>query len=265
MVEGDVFREVEEEMRREKAAAVWQKYGVVIIGAAVGIVLGVAGWQAWQAYDARQASAAGSAFEGAVVLAEDGKTKEAREALDKLAEDGPAGYRSLARFRLAGALAADGKVDEAVAAYDALAQADGADASLSAFARIRAAMLRVDAAPFEEINERLEGLTLGSSAWRHTAREVLALSAYRTGKKAEAERIFTEILSDNAASGAMRQRAQALLALIAEPTVTVDAAAPAKSETAAGDGTASANTPAPEGAETPSETTAEPTAPASSN
>ncbi|MEL7543237.1 MAG: tetratricopeptide repeat protein [Pseudomonadota bacterium] len=218
MVEGDVFREVEQEMRREKATVFWQRYGILIVGAAIGIVAGVAGWQAYQAYALTQASEAGAKFEGAVVASEDGKADDARKTLEALAKDGPSGYQALARFRLAGELAQAGKTAEAVAAYDALAKAEGADSSLVNFAKVRAALLRVDEATFEEMTTRLGGLTGGDSSWRHSARETLGLTAYRVGKTEEATRIFNEILADNGASSALRQRAQAMLTLLATPT-----------------------------------------------
>ncbi|MEO0620007.1 MAG: tetratricopeptide repeat protein, partial [Pseudomonadota bacterium] len=134
MVEGDVFREVEQELRREKATAFWQRYGIAIVGAAIGIVAGVAGWQAYQAYALKQASEAGARFEGAVVASEDGKSDEARATLEELATDGPSGYKALARFRLAGELAQAGKTAEAVAAYDALAKLTSELSAPSAFA-----------------------------------------------------------------------------------------------------------------------------------
>lgn len=220
MVDGDVFREVEEEMRKERAQAIWDRYGTLIVGGAIGIIAAVSGWQAWTYYQAKEAASAGARFEGAIVLEQDGKSDEARKALENLAADGPAGYRSLALFRLAGELAKSGKKAEAVAAYDKLASGKDADQSLSIFAKVRAAMLRVDDAPFDEMNTRVGTLTGGENAWRHTARELLGLSAYKNGKKAEAEKIFQEILVDNGATGALRQRAQVMLSLIVEPAKT---------------------------------------------
>ena len=81
-------------------------------------------------------------------------------------------------------------------------------------------MLRVDDAKFDEMNERLGTLTGGDTAWRHSARELLGLSAYKNGKKAEAERIFQEILVDSDAAAPLRQRAQVMLSLIVEPAKT---------------------------------------------
>ncbi|MGI9406720.1 MAG: tetratricopeptide repeat protein [Hyphomicrobiaceae bacterium] len=217
MVEGDVFREVEEEMRRERMKALWDRFGTYIVAAALAIVLGVSGYKGWQYYSNKKAAEAGSRFEGALVLEQDGKKDESLKALRKIAADGPEGYRALAAFRLAGDLADSGKKAEAVAEYDKLAKQNKSDPSLANFAAIRAALLRVDEADWDEMQKRLEGMTGGESAWRHSARELLGLSAYRNGKKAAAEKVYNEILVDTAASNGLRQRAQLMLGLIVEP------------------------------------------------
>ena len=43
----DIFREIDEEVRRDKAAELWKKYGWVVTSLAVLAVLAVAGWQYW--------------------------------------------------------------------------------------------------------------------------------------------------------------------------------------------------------------------------
>lgn len=241
MVDGDLFREVEEEMRKERAVVFWNRYGTLIVAGALGIIIGVSGWKYWEYSQAKTAATAGALFEGAVVLEQDGKSDEARKALEDLSKDGPKGYRSLALFRLAGDLAKNGKTAEAVTAYDKLATGADADQSLATFAKVRSAMLRVDDATFDEMNERLSDLTGGSTPWRHTARELLGLSAYKNGKKAEAEKIFQEILVDSGATSALRQRAQVMLSLLVEPEKQ---AAAQETKAATEDKTPTANAPA---------------------
>jgi len=122
----DIFHEVDEEVRRERLTKFWQRYSILIIGACVLLVLGIAGWRGYEWYIARQAAVAGAQFETAVTLSEQGKAADAEAAFAKVAAEAPAGYRTLARFRAAAELAKT-KKDEAVKAYDALA----ADGSLS--------------------------------------------------------------------------------------------------------------------------------------
>ena len=64
----DIFNEIDEDLRRERAKKIWEKYGNLIIAAAVLVVLIVAGWRAYEYYMQQQAEAAGEKFQDAVVL-----------------------------------------------------------------------------------------------------------------------------------------------------------------------------------------------------
>ena len=48
----DIFREVEEELRRDRAEELWKKYGRYVIALAALVILAVGGVQGWRAYDA---------------------------------------------------------------------------------------------------------------------------------------------------------------------------------------------------------------------
>ena len=41
----DIFREIEEDLQRDRYKKLWEKYGNLVIAAAVVLVLGTAGWQ----------------------------------------------------------------------------------------------------------------------------------------------------------------------------------------------------------------------------
>jgi uncharacterized SAM-binding protein YcdF (DUF218 family) len=121
----DIFREVDEEVRREKLQQLWDRHSNLIVAAALLVVLAVGGWRGYDWWEHKKAAEAGQAFEAAVLLAEGGKQAEAQAAFAKVAQEGSSGYRTLARFREAAELA---KTDPAAAvnAYAVLA----ADSSL---------------------------------------------------------------------------------------------------------------------------------------
>ena len=97
----DIFQEVDEEVRREQLTKLWQRYGNYIVALCIIVVAGVGAWRGYQWWEAKQAAQAGAAFEQAATLAEAGKHQEAEAAFAKLAIDGTAGYRVLARLRQA--------------------------------------------------------------------------------------------------------------------------------------------------------------------
>jgi hypothetical protein len=210
----DIIREVDEELRREQLQKLWQRYGVYVIGAALVVVLGVAGWRGWEWYQARESARAGARFETALELAEGNKRAEADELLATLTRDAPAGYVLLARFRAAAELAEHDKAAGA-SAYDALANDTSVEPTLRDLAKVRAALALVDTVSPADIAGRLDPLIAANSPFRPSAREILGLARFRVGEAEAARKLFTDILTDPETPPAMRSRAQLLLALLA--------------------------------------------------
>lgn len=209
----EIFNEIDEDLRREKLKKLWERYSIFIIAAAILIVAGVGGWRGYQYLEARKAAEAGSAFEAAVALSEQGKKSEAEAAFAKIASDGSKGYRGLARLRAAAdAAAADPKA--AAKLYDAIAAAPSMSASEQDLARIRAAGLLMEAEPYAAMRQRLEPATGEDRTYRHTARELLALSAYRANDATAARQWLDMIGNDARTPASMRSRAEALQALL---------------------------------------------------
>jgi hypothetical protein len=208
----DIFHEVDEEVRRERLKKLWDRYGILIIAAAVLFVAGVAGWRFYQNWQAGKAAESGAAFEQAITLADEGKHDEAQAALGKIAGTGTPSYRALARLRAAAELSQrDSKA--AVAEYDKIAADAAVESKLRELAGIRAAFLLVDSAPLDEMVRRLEPMTLGKATFRHSARELLALSAWRNGDMTATRRWSELIMADAESPANLRARTERLLAL----------------------------------------------------
>jgi hypothetical protein len=208
----DIFREVDEEVRRERLKQLWDRYNYLIIAVAVLIVVAVGGWRAYQWWEAKRAAEAGTAFAAAAILAEQGKHEEAEAAFAKLAADSTASYRMLAKFREAAA-AAHRDPKAAVAIYDQLAADESISRTMQDLAALRAGMLLVDSAPYEELRQRLEPLTAADRPFRHSARATLALSAWRANDLAAMRRWSDMILADSETPASTRGRIEMLLAL----------------------------------------------------
>jgi hypothetical protein len=213
----DIFNEVDEEVRRDQLKKLWERYSFLIIGAVILLIAAVAAWRGYEYWVAKKAAEAGSQFEAAVSLSEQGKHTEAQAAFDKIAGEAPAGYRTLARLRAAADLAqTDPKA--AVAAYDSLSADGSLDATLRDLAAVRAALLLVDTAPLSEMKRRLEPMIDPTAAFRHTARELLALSAWRNGDATSAKRYIDLVDNDAETPVGTRSRVDVLSALIAANT-----------------------------------------------
>jgi hypothetical protein len=210
----DIFHEVDEEVRRERLKKLWDSYGSLLVALCIAIIVAVGAWRGYEWWQAKKAGETGAAFENAVSLAETGKHQEAEAAFAKIATDGTAGYRTLAKLREAAALAQTDK-SAAIKAYDDLAADKGAGDVVRQLAAVRAGFLLVDTAPYSEMRTRLEPLTGSDKIFRHTARELLALSAWKSGDMDAAKQWTGMIITDPQSPQSTRTRAEVLSELIA--------------------------------------------------
>jgi hypothetical protein len=208
----DIFQEVDEEVRREQLKKLWERYGVFLIAACVLLVVAVGGWRTYEWWEAKKAAEASSAFQAAVALSAEGKNKEAEEAFAKLASSATASYRMLARFREAAEVARRDP-NAAVAIYDQLAADNSLGRVLQDLAALRAGTMLVDTAAYSEIVKRLEPLAAPDRTFRHSARIMLALAAWRAKDTTAMRKWSDMILADAETPSGTRGQIQMLLAL----------------------------------------------------
>jgi hypothetical protein len=208
----DIFQEVDEEVRREQLRKLWERYGVFLIAACVLLVVAVGGWRTYEWWEAKKAAQAGTEFQAALALSSDGKNKEAEDAFAKLATSGTTTYRMLAKFREAAEVARRDP-QAAVPIYDQLAADGSVGRVLQDLAALRAATILVDTAPYSDIVQRLEPLTAPDRAFRHSARGMLALAAWRAKDTAAMRKWSDMILADPDTPSGTRGQIQMLLAL----------------------------------------------------
>ena len=214
MSEDSFVKEVDDEMRTDQFKSLWNRYGIMIAGAALAIILGTSAFKGYEWWRDNQASKSGDMFLAALGQVKDQKPDEALKSLDELEQTGFGSYPLLARMRAATVLAAQGKGKDAVAAFDVIAADSSVDASIRDMAQLRAALLLVDNGSYEEVAKRAELLTADTNPLRHSAREALGLSAWKAGKAKEAEGFFQTIADDKATPRALGDRADLMLSII---------------------------------------------------
>jgi hypothetical protein len=209
----ELFDEVDEEVRREQLKKLWDRYSIYIVAGALLIVAAVGGWRGYQYLEAQKAAEAGAAFDKAVELSEQNKHAEAETAFTELAAKAPSGYRTLARLRAAAEIA-NRDPKEAVKLYDEVAADRGAGATERDLAKVRAAALILETTSYPNMLSRLEAATAPGATFRHTARELLALSAWRANDAAATRQWLDMIANDGETPPTLRARAEALQALL---------------------------------------------------
>jgi hypothetical protein len=214
MSDDSFIREVNDEIRKDQAKAMWDRYGPALIAAVVLIILGTAAYVGYRYWDELRANRSGDAYSQALVLADSGKNDDALAAFAQLEKDGYGAYPMLARMRAATVKADKGDVDAAVKDFDAVAADASIPAVLRDMAKLRAALLLVDHGSFADVSSRVEALTADTNPLRHSAREALGLAAWKGGKNADALKLFDQIAADEAAPRNIRQRATMMAGLI---------------------------------------------------
>jgi hypothetical protein len=206
----DFFREVDEEVRRDRVIGLWKKHRYGLIAAAVLLVAGTGAWRLYSQYRDGLSQAAGAKFEEAMQLSRDGKSEEASAAFDALSKTAPKGYAGLARLRAADERAASDP-QAAIKAYEDLAAGPAADPAYKDFARLRAAMLRVDTDDPAEFERKFAPFASDTFPYRYQIRELLGLAALKRNAFDTAANWFDGIVSDTRAPPGVKMRARALL------------------------------------------------------
>lgn len=210
----DIFHEVEDDLRRERLHAAWDKYGIVLLVVIVLIIGGTIGWLVYDKHRQDVAADAGDRFYAALKLAEAGDHTGAAKAFAELAASAPAGYAVLAGFQDAAQTLTAGDVTGAVARFDAIAGNTSVEPVLRDLARLRAATALVDGGDRAAISGRLAPLIAGSGPWANAAREVDALAAYKAGDLAAARTAYQALYDNQTAAPDQAQRAAMMIALI---------------------------------------------------
>lgn len=208
----DIFREVEEDVRRERLQKLWKQYGDVVIAAVSVLVLGVAGYKLWQYYEVKQTLKASGEYDAALQMSQGANNAQAALVFAKIARQAPSGYAETAKLAQADALLSSGKTADAIALYKTIADKDKNE--LGAVARVRAAWAEADTASRGDLVTLLQPLADPASPWRFMVREILAYSDFRDGRTAQAESEYQSLSREAGAPANLRQRAGAIAALM---------------------------------------------------
>ena len=207
----DIFEEVDEELRQERVARLWKRYGKYVIAAAVALVVAVGGYRYWNDYQRSEREALAARYEAAVATARKGETDAAIAELGALLKDGGPGYAALARLQQAAIAAGKGDIQAALLAYEQLAADAATPAPLRGLARYLAVLHRIGKEDPAGLIKSLEPILGDDEPWRYLALELKAILTEKSGDRAEARRILAQLSDDQDAPARLRGRAAELL------------------------------------------------------
>ncbi len=215
----DIFDEVSEDLRTERAALLLRRYGGLLIIAAVAVLIGVGAQQGWAWYKTRQNQQAATAYiaindkiSGQGSNPSNEQAAADVKSLTDFAAAAPAGYRNIAKLRAAGLLVNAGKTVDAETIWNQIAADDAADPLLRDLANLLWAQHALGTAPNDQVADRLQPLTAPENPYHALAQETQGLLYLNEGKTDSAKALFNQLAADPTAPDGVRNRADGLLA-----------------------------------------------------
>ena len=209
----DIFREIDEELRRDNLLKLWSRYGKYIIAGVLAVVLIVGGIVAWRDHQADQRRAQGARFTSALALARQGKEAEAAKLFASLAQEG-GGYSVAGAFEQAELLAKSGDRKGAIAIYDKLASDADIDPEFRDLAVLLSVMQSLPEGDPKAAIERLQPLTGNGNSWHASALDLTAAAKLKAGDRGGALQIYQQLADDLSAPQGLRARAAEMAAAL---------------------------------------------------
>ena len=210
----DIFREIDEELRRDNLLKLWSRYGRHIVVLVVLVLVAAGSIVAWRDHQLSERRAQSMRYSSALSLVRDGKDAEAAKVFAVIAPEG-GGYATLASFEEAELLAKSGDRKGAAAAYDRIAETGGLDPVFRQLATLLSVMQGLPDTDPHSVIDRLAPMTSPGNPWRSTALELTAAARLKAGDKSGALDVYKTLADDLAAPQGTRARAAEIAAALA--------------------------------------------------
>jgi hypothetical protein len=187
----DIFQEVDEDLRRDKALAFWKRYQNHIIGFCIIAVLVAGGVVGWRQYKQQRIETNGAAYLQALQTL-DHDPKAAQAQFEALAKDG-GGFAVLARFQQASQTLKDGDKAKAAEQFSAIAKDGSVDKALKDLAAVLGALALLDSGKPADAATLVDPLTGDGQAYRYSALEIQAQAALAQGDRKKAKTLYEQL------------------------------------------------------------------------
>jgi hypothetical protein len=203
----DIFlREVDENLRRDRARDFAKRYGNWLIAALILALAAAGGWIYWQSVREKRAERQVEDLAEIYRNISTGKSASAVQPLERLAADGSLAVRASAQLTAAALALEKNDQPTALANYRAIAGDAGLPQPYRDAALIRQTALEFDKMKPEEVVARLAPLAKPGNPWFGSAGEMTGMALIKQGKTREAGQLFAAIAKDKSVSDSIRAR-----------------------------------------------------------
>jgi hypothetical protein len=218
------FREVDDEVRRERVETAARRYGVIVGVIVLLALVALGGTLWWRSHREQVAGVRGEQLTSAMSDLNSGRSAQATKTLQTLVDSGDKGYAPLARMLLADMAVKDGKPAEASKAFLALSNDSSVPKDLRDVALLRATSLDFDRIAPGEVVNRLKPLAVPGNAWYGSAGELTGIAYMRMNQPKQAGAMFAAVAREKTVPASIRSR---VAQLAGDVGVDVDPVQPA--------------------------------------
>ena len=201
------YREVDEELRRDRARTLWERYGKLAIAGVVLLLAALAGAIYWNNQQQVRAGEKGEKLIAALDDISSGNKAAATAKLDELAKADAPGYRAAALLTKADLAIEANNLDGAAALFKQVSEDQGFDEAYRNLALVRRTHVEFDKLPPQAVVDRLRPFAVAGNPWFGSAGEMVAISYLKLNKPADAARIFAAMSKDKQVPDSVRSRA----------------------------------------------------------
>jgi len=210
MSDAEIFREVDEDYRRERMIAFWRRYGSAVLAFMIVAMLASAAFNYYVRVENQKKAEQTQKFEALLSGIEPKSEADSIVALSNYAAQANPAQATLALFTEAALRLRTGNLFAAAQVYHQIADGNDASQDLKDLAVVRLGYLATDEPKPEPLIPRLEAIVAKNSPWRYSAREAIALLKARAGDRDGAAKLLSDLARDTGAPPDLAGRARAL-------------------------------------------------------
>ena len=210
--EDSFIREVDEELRRDRLAQAWARYGRWLLAIIVLGLAALAGWLIWQDRQMQASAVESEQLDEALRKASAGDAAGATAILSKIKISSNDGYKATALLTEAALLIQKQDLDGAAKIYAQVAKDDTIAQPWRDLAVVRQTAVQYDRLAPDEVISRLSPLAVRGNPWFGSAGEMLAIAYLKKERIQPAAKLFADIAADPNVPETIRGRAKNMAA-----------------------------------------------------
>jgi hypothetical protein len=205
------YREVDEELRRDRARTLWERYGRLAILGVVLLLAAIAGAIWWNNQKQVAAGKRGAELVAALEEMEAGNKGAALPRLDALSKSGEPGYEAAASLAKADLALRSNDTKGAAGIYRQMSGDQALDQVYRDLALVRLTHLEFDTlinGKAQTVVDRMKPLAVSGNPWFGSAGEMVGIAYIKLNKPREAAATFAALAKDEGVPSPLRSRAR---------------------------------------------------------